>query len=274
MPESETTSVKLRVLSALSADVGKGRIRLAKAARNTLGVGTGEKVSARHGGHHCNLTVLKADKDLVGKGACRLDGETRKVLHIKQAGHVVVSTKMKSIVSINAVIDPREYDLVVVEKIAENPFQISAKLVKIAVAQTARRRSQMAKARALFDWVHDNIQYGGHRPSGVGYRDSVETKVAGEGVCGEMAFLYVAMARVVGLAASFVKVDRDLRGDKVRHACAGVKTKERLILVDPAYHTFDIQHKRFKVMSDLEAHAAFRSMRSGGPVQIPRSLLG
>ncbi|MFC1453374.1 transglutaminase domain-containing protein [Verrucomicrobiota bacterium] len=273
MPELQRRSTKLQALSALSADVGKGRIRLAKAARQKLAVGTGEAVSVRHAGQSVSLTIFKADKDLVGKGACRLDGETRRRLKLKRDGVVVVSTAVQSTVSINAVIDPRKYDLVVVERSAENPFQISSKLVKTAIAQAGRRRSSKAKARALFDWVHANIQYGGHRPRGIGYRDSVETKVAREGVCGEMAFLYVAMARVVGLCASFVKVDRDSQGTSVRHACAGVPIDGRLILVDPAYHAFDIKHERFKALGDIEAHAAFRSMRAGRPVVVPQALL-
>ncbi len=272
MPATQERKTKLKVLSALSGDVGKGRIRLDKTARKKLGVGAGETVTVSHSGKSVSLTAFKADKDLVGKGACRLDAETRKQLGLSAAGVVEVSAVVQLSVSINAVIDPREYDLVVVEKSAENPFQISSKLAKIAVTQASRKDSPKAKAKALFDWVHDNIQYGGNRPRGIGYRDSVETKVAGEGVCGEMAFLYVAMARVVGLTARFVIVDRDFRDKRVNHACAGVYIEDELILVDPAYHTFDIHHKKFKALGDLQAHAAFRSMRTRGPVSVPVQL--
>ncbi|MCC5846803.1 MAG: hypothetical protein JJU29_01820 [Verrucomicrobia bacterium] len=272
MQLTEKRATKLKVLSALSADVGKGRIRLEKTARQKLGVSAGETVSVSHSGQSVTLRAFKADKDLVGKGACRLDAGTRKQLGLSSSGIVEVSAVIQLSVSINAVIDPREYDLVVVEKTAENPFQISSKLAKIAVAEANRKRSPKGKAKALFDWVHDNIQYGGNRPRGIGYRDSVETKIAGEGVCGEMAFLYVAMARIVGLKARYVIVDRDFRDQRVNHACAGVYLEDQLILVDPAYHTFDIHHRKFKSLGDLQAHAAFRSMRAQGPVRVPVQL--
>jgi transglutaminase-like putative cysteine protease len=248
MPDTERKTIRLNVKSALSGDVGKKRIRLAKSARESLGVGTGESVTVSHKDHSCALTVFKADKDLVGKAACRLDGATRKLLHVALGDEVHVSRDVQSSVAINPVIDPRLYDLVVVEKSAENPFQISPKLVEIARCQTKTCGSSKAKAKALFEWIHKNIQYGGNRPRGIGYRDSVETKLAGEGVCGEMAFLYVAMARVVGLTARFVIVDRDYRNSSVNHACAGVYIKDQLILVDPAYHTFDIHHRKFKAL--------------------------
>jgi len=271
MTETATESVDLKVMRALGPDTDKKRIRLARKARDKLGVGPGDTVVARHDDRRRSLTVFKSDKALVGKGACRLDGDTRKYLGVKVGDRVTIVSSTGETVSIKATIDPRKYDLVVTERAADNPFQISEKLAKIAARQTTNRQSALAKAKALFAWVHSNVQYGGHRPRGIGYRDSIETKVAGEGVCGEMAFLYVAMARVVGLVASFVIVDRDFRGKRVNHACAGVRIAGKQILVDPAYHSFDIAHKEIRVMSDLQAHAAFRSMRTRRPVLFPRA---
>jgi len=272
MPDSRTRTISLKVMSALRGDVGKPCIRLARQSRDAIGVVPGDSVGVAAAEGKVALVVHKADAEMVGATACRLDGGARKALGVAVGDTVQVSATELSRIDIRATIDPRHYDIVVVERGAENPFQISGKLACIALRQTAEAQTPLTKAKAIFGWVLENIEYGDHRPANIGYRDSVETKIAGEGVCGEMAFLYVAMARVAGLVASFVLVDRDHRGKDVNHACAGVRIDTTLILADPAYQTFDIQHRKIRVLSDLEAHAAFRSMRARGPVSVHRTL--
>ena len=61
------------------------------------------------------------------------------------------------------------------------------------------------------------------------------------------------MARVAGLEAHYVHVDVDFQGEKVNHACAIVTIKDRKILVDSTYNTFDIRHQEYNVLSDEEA---------------------
>jgi len=115
------------------------------------------------------------------------------------------------------------------------------------------------KARAIFNWMEGNIRYGSSQRS-VGYRNSAEVMRDNEGVCGEMAFLYVPLARLASLTSGFVIVDRDDQGRKVHHACAYVETN-RHILVDPAYHQFDIRHRDFRYLSDREAMDLFGQYR-------------
>ena len=271
-PDNSTKSIKLTVHSALQQDIGKLRIRMPKIARGKIGVIPGELILVKKNNKQYQLTVYKADRLIKDENACRLDAKTRNKLNVENGEQVIIEKQKDSPsnVQISAKIDPKKYDIVVVERSSENPFQISTQLVQIAVRKANKKRTDKAKAKAIFDWVHVNIKYGETtRPNRIGYRDSIETKVSKEGVCGEMAFLYVAMARVVGLRSSFVIVDRDYTGKKVNHACAAVFINNRMILADPAYHTFDIAHKKYKVMNDLDAHVAFRSMRNRRPIYVP-----
>jgi len=76
-----------------------------------------------------------------------------------------------------------------------------------------------------------------------------------------MAFLYITMARSVNLRASYVSVTRDCHRKKVHHACAMVHTLSRDIMVDPAYHTFGIEHKEYKVLTDMDVLERFNQWR-------------
>ncbi len=255
-------TIHLTVWRALKEDIGKRRVRINKAARDALVISPGQSVFLQAGNRSLELPAFSADKAMVGRNVCRLDESARNTLGLDVGSIVTLSAPDSGTIAIKATIDTRKYDIVVIERAAENPFQISGKLAQIALTQSARARSPMTKAKALFDWIEGHVRYGSHRPPGIGYRDSIETKIAGEGVCGEMAFLYVAVARVIGLVANFVIVERDDRGQLVNHACAAIRHEDRLVLVDPAYHTFSIAHQKYRVLNDLEAHEAFRSMRS------------
>lgn len=156
-----------------------------------------------------------------------------------------------------------EYNILVNDESIENPFIITSGLVKIIRKRVENCRSKQEKARAIFDWIQENIEYGTSKRRN-GYKNSKEVINDHEGVCGEMAFLYTTMARCCDLRSAYVSVRVDNRGEKVHHACSIVDVGDSNpieILVDPAYHTYDIHHRKFKVLSDAEILAKYNSWR-------------
>ena len=141
------------------------------------------------------------------------------------------------------------------------PFKITKDMFETARAVTKDCPSDEEKAKRLFYYLKSLIHYGDEKRGIVGYRDSIEVWTTKEGVCGEMSYLYITLARSIGLKAGYVHVDRDFRDEEVNHACAWVKLNNRDVLVDIAYHTFDIKHKRYFKVSDKEAMRRFESWR-------------
>ncbi len=267
-------NIKVKVKQALKEDRTKNYVRLSKKLRDKLGIKLGESVEVKKKEHSLELKVVKADKDLLdlGDNACRINAFARKKLKVDTGDTVLILKKSgdESPTPFMGKINAKKYDVVIVEKNTDIPFQVSTKMINIAWKTVRRKREAKSKAKVLFDWMQKNIKYGTSRRRGIGYRDSIETKVDHEGVCGEQAFLYIALARIVGLTSNYVTVDKDFRGRSVKHACASVLINGKLVLVDPAYHTFDISHKKYKVLKDEYANIAFKSMRKGRPILIPR----
>lgn len=141
-----------------------------------------------------------------------------------------------------------------------NPFIISKELVRIIKRLTKYMSDDEQKAMAIFDWMEANIEYGGSKRL-YGYSNTAEVLENKQGVCGEMALLYITMARSVSLRSSYVSVKRDYTGEKVNHACAIVDVGHREIFVDPAYHTFDIDHKEVSILTDTQVIEKFNEWR-------------
>lgn len=154
-----------------------------------------------------------------------------------------------------------DYNLVIVEKQMDIPFNISQEQISIAKAIGRSNLSEMEKARKIYDWVEQNISYGAGKRREVRYRNSEEVINGREGVCGEMAYLYITMARLAGLESNWVDVTVDSRGKRVDHACASVNADGRVILVDPAYHMFGASHQQYRILDDSQTIYQFRSMR-------------
>lgn len=154
-----------------------------------------------------------------------------------------------------------KYQLLVTERCVDNPFIIDAELVKVIKKHTRDCATDYDKARAIFDWMDDNIRYGDGKRYVYRYRNSEEVLKTKEGVCGEMAYLYITMARSIGLTANYVSVSRDCWNKSVHHGCAHVETDRGGIFVDVAYQTFDINHRRYRIISDQEAIQNFKEWR-------------
>ncbi len=157
-------------------------------------------------------------------------------------------------------IDPR-YSLFINDGSIYNPFVVSSDLVSIIRNHTgeivdklrmcnngAIPNEKEVRARAIFDWMQKNITY----QKASRYRTSKEVLRDKKGKCLDQSFLYIAFARCDGLWSACVYVDVDYEGKKVSHACAAVELERRRVYVDPAYHQFDIHHKRIRLVTDLE----------------------
>lgn len=154
-----------------------------------------------------------------------------------------------------------KYSRVIITEDEDMPFQLNEKIFLTTQKIIQGKTGEEQKARAIFDWFKKNIQYGEAKRGFDAYRTSEKVFETSEGVCGEMAVLYVVMARTAGIKANYVHVDIDYHGEEVNHACSLIRIKKSDILVDPAYNQFDVKHQKFSIVSDKEAIGKFRAYR-------------
>ncbi len=75
------------------------------------------------------------------------------------------------------------------------------------------------------------------------------------GVTVDRALLLTGLARKTGLEADLIEVTTDIFGRSISHVCVGIKVdQKRVVLVDLAYHCFDIRHRNWRALSDDELH--------------------
>jgi tetratricopeptide (TPR) repeat protein len=76
-------------------------------------------------------------------------------------------------------------------------------------------------------------------------------------LCLELAYLYVALASAVDLRACVASVEVDCEGHENPHCCAAVNVGGKTVLIDPIYSWFGVPHRKFRLMDQLEAIAAY-----------------
>jgi len=155
------------------------------------------------------------------------------------------------------------YRVILADESVMNPFAVDSELVRLVNRRTSALKSERSKAKSIFDWCMEHINYGTTKKE-FGYSNSLEVFRNREGICGEMAFLYIALTRSIGLCSSYVSVIKDFQKKRVRHACAVVYPKRDIrkkLFVDIAYQRFDIQHKKVKILSDAEAISRYQQWR-------------
>jgi tetratricopeptide (TPR) repeat protein len=81
--------------------------------------------------------------------------------------------------------------------------------------------------------------------------------------CLELAYLYVALGRAVGLTAYIAIVEQTFDGSRAPHACAAVFIDGKGLLADPTLGWFGAPHRSFKVLNDLETIAYHFGMTGG-----------
>ena len=149
------------------------------------------------------------------------------------------------------------------------PLESSDAIAEWAAELTAGARSDLQRARAIFDGLTRRVQ----TVSGGRTRTALEVFAAWSDPeelfnCQEFAKLYVALARHVALDAYYVHLERDHAGDVVDHACGGVVIDGKALLADPAYRWFGVRHASFRFLDDLQvvAHQLFQLPGSPGGV--------
>ncbi len=152
------------------------------------------------------------------------------------------------------------YRVLIVDDTIQSPFGMPVNAANFLKKEVIQLSTLQEKARSIFDWMQNNIDYGKSMRTN-GYKNAEEVMRDREGVCGEMAYLYVVMARTVGLTSHYTSVKVDCFGRNVKHACAWVDLEPGDLFIDPAYHTYDVKHKEVKVLLDGEASHWYEEWR-------------
>lgn len=163
-------------------------------------------------------------------------------------------------------LDP-DYSLAIIDKSLLIPILYDKTVfnnveVKKLIKEASTYDSKLEKAKVIFNWMNESLSYDHNFKQNSGkYRTAVEVLRDKKGVCGELSFLYIVLARRSGLKSNYVHVDRDYKGENVNHACAAVNIDENIILVDPANCKFDVKHKGYDVLDDNQLFHRFSLMR-------------
>jgi tetratricopeptide (TPR) repeat protein len=141
-----------------------------------------------------------------------------------------------------------------------NPLASTPEMDRWARELVAGATNELQKAKILFDvlvgrFSRSPAQF--PRPPTAQEAFASRAKPDTSLGCQEFAFLYVALARAVGLKSFHVFVDQDCRGMKCLHGCASVFLEDKALLVDPAYLSFGAAHKKFAVLDDLQTAALY-----------------
>jgi transglutaminase-like putative cysteine protease len=112
--------------------------------------------------------------------------------------------------------------------------------------------SPRTKALRIYDWITRTIAYDHERKKQIDAGEDDGSPHAPEatlrkrmGVCSDQAWLYVALARRMGLEAQYAYVELD---GNLGHACAIVDLPEGRVQVDPAYQIFEAHHPRYQIL--------------------------
>jgi tetratricopeptide (TPR) repeat protein len=151
---------------------------------------------------------------------------------------------------------PEEFKLVV------NPLASTPEMDRWARTLTADATNDEARARILFETLAYNAAGENGQPTQVAIRTARETfavwNTPGAALnCQDYEYLYVALARSVGIKAYAVDVQENVDGGKMPHACAAVIVDGKGLLVDPTVPWFGVPHKRFTLMDDLQVSAIY-----------------
>jgi tetratricopeptide (TPR) repeat protein len=93
-------------------------------------------------------------------------------------------------------------------------------------------------------------------------------------VCMDHAVLFVALARAVGIDASFAQITRDSAGIVMNHACAAIFDGDRAYLADSSLRWFGVPHQEYAILDDVQAAAFlcfYNEPREGDPLSAHRA---
>ena len=130
----------------------------------------------------------------------------------------------------------------------------------IADGFVLENKTEDEKVDALFNWILTNIMYDNEHTK-CHYRNAKETFNNRRGICGEMAVLYMAMLRYMGIKAQYTEVKIDLNGEQVNHACVTIYPVDATpYMSDIAYKSKEIKHQEFRIISDNDIETIFKNI--------------
>ena len=103
------------------------------------------------------------------------------------------------------------------------------------------------RALSIFNWMDSNFFYDKNTKR---YQIASKTFKTRRGMCLEFGVLYTTLARIAGIESNIVTVDQNYKGESVDHACSSINLDGKIVLVDVAYHKFDVKHNKYKILSD------------------------
>ena len=138
--------------------------------------------------------------------------------------------------------------------VATNPLISTPEMERWAKQAVGDAGDDMEKVKRLFSLltrrVHITGQIDRRTAPGV-FKAWPDVKA--EFTCEDYAFLYIVLARAVGLKTCFAEVSRDCEGALRLHACACVCFPDgKGLLIDPAYLWLGVPHQEFTLRTDLE----------------------
>lgn len=111
--------------------------------------------------------------------------------------------------------------------------------------------TSLSYCKKIFDWTKQNIAYQKTHDL-KHYKTAKEVFATKSGICGEMSIFLNSLLKYKGLAPDYIHVDVDMNGEKVNHACSGIRIKENYYLLDVAYNRFDAKHQRWNKVTDSD----------------------
>jgi tetratricopeptide (TPR) repeat protein len=200
--------------------------------------------------------VPKAETESLGKAVSEL--KERLTPQYITAGPPKEYTPQSLNRSLSEKLSKRELELVV------NPLDATAAMGLWAQQLVAGATNELDKAKRIYDGLIVHINTGTETPrTRTAHEVFVVWKQPGTFMCQEYTYLYIALARSVGLRAFWVDVGELWQGSKIGHCCAAVFLPGKAILVDPAQVYFGPSHKKFVIYDDLQVLAWYLSLRGG-----------
>jgi tetratricopeptide (TPR) repeat protein len=144
-------------------------------------------------------------------------------------------------------VTPEEVPLII------NPFDRAVEMGDWAKGVIGTATNNFERAQRLFYGISCKVQ-GSQLPSArTALQAFQDWRTSDTGMnCQDYTFLYVTLARSIGLKANYALVSKDYRGKLVMHACAAVFIDGRALLVDPAYHWFGVPHQEYEILNDIQ----------------------
>lgn len=140
------------------------------------------------------------------------------------------------------------------------PFDISRPYRASREAGTAAREAVQGldgpsgKASALFEWVKANFRWDRyHSHTLFSERPAADVFRSRHGLSGELAYLFVGMAREVDLKASWCLVQREEGGHSAEHSCAAIPLGTgAAVLADPTRGEWDARYPNCRTLNEEE----------------------